>query len=201
MGLFKNVLKKRKYMYCVWQLSFAMAILFGYIAASPFIIQEHYGYSAFAFSLLFAVNAIALGIGTSMPVRFKKPQTCVSVSCAGMLLGSILTALALWMQAPLAVFEILLIGLLFAAGMSFTATTSLAMQETREQAGTASALIGACGFLLGSVVSPIVGLGNILISTGLTFIVCALLASIGWMLALHADKQAEILSNETTVAS
>lgn len=199
MGLFKNVLTKRKYMYCVWQLSFAMAILFGYIAASPFIIQEHYGYSAFAFSLLFAVNAIALGVGTSMPVRFKRAETCVSYSCAGMLIGSILTACALWMQAPFYVFEGLLIALLFATGMSFTATTSIAMLEARDQAGTASALIGAAGFLLGSIVSPLVGLGNILISTGLTFIVCALCAAVGWMLALRTGQPEHLPENSVTI--
>ena len=188
LGLFKQVIKKRKYVFCVLQLAFAMAILFAYIAVSPFIIQEHYGYSAFAFSLFFALNAVVLGIGTSMPVRFKKAENCVSVSCFGMMFGSILTALALWFQAPLFVFEILLAALLFATGMSFTATTSLAMNEARNQAGTASALIGAAGFLFGSIVSPLVGIGNILISTGIVFIVCAFFAGIFWLFALHAGK-------------
>ena len=190
LGLFKTVLRKRKYVFCVLQLAFAMAILFSYIAASPFIIQEHYGYSAFAFSLLFAINAVALGVGTTMPVRFKQPEHCISLSCLGMLLFSVLTALALWLQTPLAVFEILLIALLFTTGMSFTATTALAMEEAREQAGTASALIGAAGFLLGSFVSPIVGLGNILIATGLTLMACALGAGICWILALRSAQPA-----------
>ena len=199
LGLFKTVFCKRKYMYCVLQLSCAMGILFSYIAASPFIVQEHYGYSAFAFSLVFAVNAIALGVGTSMPVRFKRPETCVSYSCLGMLAGSVLTAVALWMQAPFYVFEGLLIALLFATGMSFTATTSIAMLEAKDQAGTASALIGASGFLLGSIVSPIVGLGNILVSTGLTFIVCSLLAGVGWMLALRVNQPETQSGNCVTI--
>lgn len=39
-SLFKTVLRKRKYVFCVLQMAFALAILFGYIAASPFIIQR-----------------------------------------------------------------------------------------------------------------------------------------------------------------
>lgn len=57
--------------------------------------------------------------------------------------------------------------------MTLTAATTLAMDATRDQAGTASALLGAAGFLFGSVVSPLVGLGDILISTGTAFVVCA----------------------------
>ncbi len=196
-GLFKTVLRKRKYVWCVLQLAFAMGILFGYIAASPFIIQEHYGYSALAFSLFFAVNALALGVGTSMPVRFKQPENCVSVSCAGMLVGSIITAITLWLQAPFIVFEGVLLALLFATGMSFTATTAIAMQEAKEQAGTASALIGAAGFLFGSIVSPLVGLGNILISTGMIFIICAVGAGGCWLLALKNHRSFSVAQGTT----
>lgn len=39
LGLFKEVIKKRKYTFCVLQMAFAQAILFGYIASSPFILQ------------------------------------------------------------------------------------------------------------------------------------------------------------------
>ena len=44
--------------------------------------------------------------------------------------------------------------LLFVMGLTFTAATTLAMDCAREQAGSASALLGALGFLSGSIVSP-----------------------------------------------
>ncbi len=185
LGLFKTVLSKRQYMLCVLQLAFAQAILFAYIAASPFIIQQHYGFSPFAFSLFFALNSVAIVTGASVSVRFKRQETCILTSCSGIFLFSLLTAIALAADVSVWVFEGLLFILLFMLGLTFTASTALAMENAREQAGTASALLGAAGFLFGSMVSPLVGLGNILISTGITFVLCA---AAGWVcgwLAVH----------------
>lgn len=55
-----------------------------------------------------------------------------------------------------------------------TAATTLAMDSVRQQAGTGSALLGACGFLFGSIVSPLVGMGNMLFTTGLVLVLCAI---------------------------
>lgn len=173
LGLFKTVLKKRKYVFCVLQMSFALAILFGYIAASPFIIQEHYGFSPFAFSLFFAANAVAIGVGAGISVKFKRLENCILASCIGMLACSGLALAAMAAGASIIVFEGVLFALLFAVGMTLTAATTLAMDAARDQAGTASAILGAAGFLFGSVVSPLVGIGDILVSTGAAFVVCA----------------------------
>ena len=174
LSLFKNVLQKRKYVLCVLQMAFAQALLFGYIAASPFIIQQHYGFSPFAFSLFFAVNSVAIATGAGLSVKFKRQETCILTSCAGMLVCSLLVYAALANDASILVFESLLIVLLFTMGLTFTAATTLAMEAAREQAGTGSALLGAAGFLFGSIVSPLVGMGDIILSTGITFVVCAL---------------------------
>ena len=171
--LFKPLFSNRKFIFYTLQMAFAQGILFGYIAASPFIIQQHYGYSPLAFSLFFAVNAVAIGVGAAMAVKFKRQENAVRVSCGGMLLFAILVAAALTAGAGIWVFETLMICLLFVMGLTFTAATTLAMDCAREQAGSASALLGALGFLSGSIVSPLVGLGNLLVSTGMTFVVCA----------------------------
>ena len=185
LGLFKTVLQKRQYVLYVLQMAFAQAILFGYIAASPFIIQQHYGFSPFAFSLFFAVNSLAIMAGAGMSVKFKRLETCVLVSCAGMLVCSVLVLAALAGQASIVVFESLLFILLFMMGLTFTASTTLAMACAREQAGTASALLGAAGFLFGSIVSPLVGMGDIMFSTGLTFVISAAASGICGVLAVR----------------
>ena len=59
-------------------------------------------------------------------------------------------------------------------GLTFTTSTTLAMECTRNESGIASALLGAAGFAFGGIVSPLVGLGNTMYSTGAVFIVCAL---------------------------
>ena len=66
------------------------------------------------------------------------------------------------------------LGLLFAMGLTFTSSTALAMGAAREYAGTASAMLGAICFSFGGIVSPLVGIGDTLLSTGAVFIVCAL---------------------------
>ena len=172
--LFGRVLKNRKYLYYTLELSFALAILFAYIASSPFIIQEHYGFSPFGFSLFFAANAIAIGVGAALSVKFKSSEVCLKVSCFGMAVCSLLLLFLLPWGIPVAVYEILLFALCFMMGLSFTVATALAMDAERTYAGTASAVMGAAGFLFGSVVSPLVGMGNILFSSGLVMVLCSM---------------------------
>ena len=91
-----------------------------------------------------------------------------------MLLFAAAEAAALGLGCGFWVYEGVLFGLLFAMGLTFTSSTALAMESAREHAGTASALLGAVCFSFGGVVSPLVGIGNTLLSTGAVFIVCAL---------------------------
>lgn len=175
--LFKTVMQNKKYLFYTLEVSFALAILFAYIAASPFIIQNHYGYSPFAFSLFFAANAVAIGLGSGVSVKFVSQQLCLKVSCLGMSLCSLALLITLSADASIVIFEGLLFTLCFMMGLSFTVATALAMDSARANAGTASAILGALGFLFGSIVSPLVGLGNILLSTGICMVACAAAAS------------------------
>lgn len=193
LSLFKQVVKNRKFMLYMMQLAFAQGILFGYIAASPFIIQQYYGFTPFAFSLFFAVNAVAMASGATMSVKFKRQEDCVLTSCAGMLVCSVALLGVLLAGANVWIFESLLFVMLFMMGLSFTSSTSLAMSAVRSQAGTGSALLGACCFLFGSLVSPLVGLGNILVSTGITFVFCALCSG---ACALLARRKRRVENNE-----
>ena len=196
-SLFKTVVCNRKFMLYVLQMAFAQGMLFGYIAASAFIIQEHYGFTPFAFSLFFAVNAVAIGTGAAMSVKFKRQENCVLTSCAGMLVCSVAVLGSLLAGANVWVFEALLFVMLFMMGLSFTASTALAMDAVRSQAGTGSALLGAAGFLFGSVVSPLVGMGNMLVSTGVTFVVCAVCS--GACALLAREKHVVKEENQTGV--
>ena len=60
-------------------------------------------------------------------------------------------------------------------GLILAPSTAIAMNAARKQAGLASAVLGAAGFLSGGIASPIVGLGNLQITTGIVFIASALL--------------------------
>lgn len=175
---FRKVLKNKKYLYYTLEQSFALAILFAYIASSPFIIQNHYGFSAFAFSLFFGVNAIAIAVGAAAAARFASPQKAIKISVLGINICCLGLMLTMPFGVSIIVFEALLFGLSFMLGMSFTVATAVAMDSARSQAGTASALLGAFGFLFGSIVSPLVGLGNIMVSTGIVLVICAVLTAV-----------------------
>lgn len=182
---FGIMLRNRRYLYYVLQMGFAMGVLFANISSSPFIMQQHYGFSAFGFSLFFGINALAIGVAAGLSVKFSNPEHAMFAGCVGMTLLSILEFVALSLGCSFAVYELLLFLLLFALGLTFTASTTLAMDCERANSGTASALFGAAGFAFGGIVSPLVGLGNILSTTGLLFLICSL-CSLGFgLLALR----------------
>ena len=91
-----------------------------------------------------------------------------------MLLFAAAEAAALGLGCGFWVYEGVLFGLLFVMGLTFTSSTALAMESAREHAGTASALLGAVCFSFGGIVSPLVGIGDTLLSTGAVFVACAL---------------------------
>lgn len=171
---FATVLRNRRYRAYTLQLGFAQGVLFAYIASSPFIVQQHYGFSAFEFSICFAINAISIGTAAALSVKFRSPERCTRTGCRGMILFAAAEAIALASGCGFWTYEMLLFALLFAMGLTFTSSTALAMEAAREQAGTGSALLGAVCFAFGGVVSPLVGMGNTLLSTGTVFVVCAL---------------------------
>lgn len=143
------------------------------LSLSPFIIQQHYGFSPFAFSICFAVNAVAIGVAAALSVKFRRTENGTLTGCIGMLVLAVLQMAALYSGCDFWTHELLMFALLFMMGLTFTASTTLAMDCERRYAGAASALLGALCFASGGIVSPLVGLGDILISTGVTFVICA----------------------------
>lgn len=188
---FSAALHDRNYVCYVLQMGFAQGVLFAYISSSPFIIQQHYGFSPFTFSLCFAINAIAIGIAAALSVKFKRPESSTLTGCVGMTLAAVASCYALTSDCSFWLYEGLLLVLLFTMGMTFTSTTALAMESQRQNAGTASALLGAIGFAFGGLVSPLVGIGNILASTGITFTVCAC-CSLGCMLVALGRRKTRV---------
>lgn len=181
---FGVVLRDKRYVCYVLQMAFAQGVLFANIASSPFIIQQHYGFSAFTFSLFFGINALAIGIAAALSVKFRRQESSTLAGCCGMVVAAVLQCWALMSDCSFWVYEGLMLVLLSSMGMTFTSSTALAMESQRENSGTASALLGALCFAAGGIVSPLVGLGNILSSTGVAFLVCACCSLLCMLVAL-----------------
>ena len=117
---FKTTLRNRRYLCYIFQLGFAQGILFANIASSPFIVQQHYGFTPFQFSICFAVNAVAIGGAAALSVRFRRPENGTSTGCAGMIFFAVAEAIALAAGCNFWVYELLMFALLFAMGLTFT---------------------------------------------------------------------------------
>ena len=173
-GTFLDVLRNRAYLSYILQYGFAMSVLFVNIASAPFIMQQHYGFSPMTFSVCFGINAIAIVVSAAASVKFRHSEQALFTGSAGMIFFSILLCGALITRCSFWIYEILLVCLLSMLGLTFTASNTLAMDCERENAGTASALLGALGFAFGGIVSPLVGLGDIMTTTGVIFLVGSL---------------------------
>ncbi len=182
---FGVVLHNRQYVRYILQYGFTMGVLFTNIASAPFIMQQHYGLSPMLFSICFGVNAVAMVISSVLSVRFSTMERALYVGNHGMLLISILVSAAFFLNCSFWVYEILIFCLLSMVGMSFTASNTLAMDCERRNAGVASALLGAIGFAFGGIVSPLVGMGDIRMSTGFLFFMGALCSCVCACFSFH----------------
>ena len=171
---FGRVLHNRQYVCYILQFGFAQSVLFANIASAPFIMQQHYGFSPMTFSVCFGINAIAIVVSAAASVKFRRSEQALFTGSTGMIFFSTLLCTALITKCSFWIYEILLVCLLSMLGLTFTASNTLAMDCERENAGTASALLGALGFAFGGIVSPLVGLGDIMTSTGLIFLIGSL---------------------------
>lgn len=170
---FVPILKNQKFMRYVLTQSFAFGVFFAYIAASPFIFQAHYQLSPTLYSLCFGANAFCIMIGSLLVTFFKNEQKVLSRATRLFMVLSIFTAGALIMELSFFVVEGMFALLALCFGSIMPPTTSLALDLERENSGCASAILGFFQFLFGSLVSPLVGIGNLFVTTGIIIFVCS----------------------------
>ena len=175
---FKKIICNPRFTNIWLQYGFCGGAFFAYISASPFIIQQHYGFSALMFSVIFGFNALMIGIGCGVSAKFKTPMHSTHYASLGLIASATAECLTMWLDGPFWLFEVLAVCLLTCIGLCFTSSTVIALNEEHENAGAASALVGAILFVAGGIVSPLVGIGNLTHTTGIVFVVCAIVALI-----------------------
>ena len=148
--------------------------MFAYIAASPFIFQTFYDLSAVAFGICFGVNGAGLVIGSATGGKLTNRRAMV-LGVLGFSVAAIYTIAVLVIKPHWLFVEFGFFAMLLMMGFTFPAISSLAMESERQNAGSASAMLGFAPFFLGGIVSPIVGLGDIFYSTALVILACGVL--------------------------
>ena len=165
-----TLLKNKPFMIHVSLKAFALGLLFAYVSSAPFILEDHYGFSQTVYGVIIGLNAIAVAGGSMLALRFHPFKKAVPVAALILLPAVGVGAYALWHIHSFIVFEICAVPMLFAQGMIFSVSNTLAMNEGRKQAGEASALLGVAGYVVGAVAAPLCGLGDVMHSTPLVFI-------------------------------
>lgn len=166
------VLKNKKFVYLTLIQAFAMGMMFAYIASSPFIFQEVYGLSPLMYSLCFGLNAVALIIGNIIITKFSNKDKALVWGAKTLIVMGVLVAFVLSFEIPFLILEILFFAFMFSLGMILPTSTALALDIERDNSGSASAVFGFMSFLVGGIASPLTGIGNILLSTGIIIIIC-----------------------------
>lgn len=185
---FKNYIllsKNKKFVTHIMLKGSALGVLFAYISSAPFIIQTHYGFSQLIFGIIMGFNALFVAIGATSALKFKILKRAAVF--AGRILVGIATVqlVCYFLVDNFWVYEVLNLPMMICLGMLFTVGNTLSMNEGRDHAGDASALIGLTGYIFGAIVSPIVGIGNILHTTAITFVALSLIV----LIFAHASRE------------
>ncbi|MFD3700264.1 Bcr/CflA family multidrug efflux MFS transporter [Streptomyces sp. NPDC058646] len=165
---------------------FAFAALFAYISASPFVIQEIYGASPQAFSLLFGLNSVGLiAVGQVNGKLLVGRVGLDKVLAAGLAVAGASSVVLLLMSTgvfgEVGLFPVAaaLFVLMSSMGVILPNTNAQALMRTPHAAGSASALLGTASFLVGAVASPLVGIAgeDTAVPMAVVQLVCAVLAA------------------------
>lgn len=169
------LLRDRPFIIHICYKGFALGILFAYLSAAPFILQDHYGLSQTRYGLVIGFNSIFVAAGAMLAMRFHPLKRAARTGAIILAVGTAAQAYALWTIHSLWVFEICMWVMLFGLGLIFTTTNTLAMSEGSSRAGEASAMLGLAGYVVGAIVAPLVGLGDVMHSCAIAFVILTLL--------------------------
>lgn len=184
-----TVVKDRRFTLYALSFAFAFGSLFAYVSASSFVVQNVMGYSAMAYSVIFAVNAagaiLTATINTKL-VRTREPRALLLMGVTGMSVTACLNMILVLLGIVGVPTLILLFLMQSCIGFIFGNAVALAQQRAHAHnlSGTGSAVVGMSQFVLGGIVSPLSGLAgdHSAVPMVITMAACALIA-LGTVLA------------------
>ncbi|MBH5318919.1 multidrug effflux MFS transporter [Paenibacillus sp. GSMTC-2017] len=140
-----------------------MAAMFAYISGSSFVLQEMYGVSPRMYSFVFGLNGIGIILSSQVAGRLAGRIEARKLLGSGLVMamsGAVLLLIAALLELSLPVVIIAFFLVVSSIGVISATTTSLALQDQGQTAGSASALLGMLSFIFGGAAAPLVGLGG-----------------------------------------
>lgn len=184
---YAKLFRNKTYLLYLSVFTFSSMVLFAYIACSPFILQSIYSLSPMQFSLCFALNAIGITAGCMLGTHLSDR---VSLLAGGIsIFASTLICMAsLLLQTNVLLVEASFCICMFSFGLLQPVSNAKTLDAAVENVGCGAAALGSCGFVMGAIVSPLVGLGNMALSSSLTLTIGGLLCLTASLLCLKHEK-------------
>ncbi len=163
LATFTLLLKDRRFLGYALSAGLAAAAMFGYIAGSPFVLEDIYHISPQLFSVFFAINALGIIITSQISGKLVgkvHPQKLLTIGMCSSLTGGLL--LLVMVITNVGLVGVLPAFFLIVSSIGFTApnATALALADHARIAGSASAFIGVLPYILGAAVTPLVNIGG-----------------------------------------
>lgn len=156
-----SLMKDRSFIGYALTVGFVHGGSFAYVSGTPFVYQGIYDVSPQIFSILFGINGLAIIAGSFLIGRLggiygekRLLRTAVIIAVSATFVLLIMTII----KGPLATLVIPIFIYMTTMGMVLTSSFTLAMEKQGHRAGSASAVLGLIPLLIGSIVSPLVGI-------------------------------------------
>jgi len=159
----RSALGSRLFLGNVFTMAFSAAVMFAYVAASPFFYQGMFGMDPVQYGLMFGANAVVIVTINWYSARLIGRFSVRAILVAGV---SVMVAASLvflllglagigngWLIVPL------FVAVAF-SGAVLPKAAALALAEVPHVAGTGSAVLGTVQFLVGAAVTPLVSLAG-----------------------------------------
>jgi len=184
-----GLLRDRRFLGYVLTTTFAFGALFAYVGGSSVVLQTVYDISPQTFSLVFAVNSIAVvGFtqlnGRVLVQRFSSPLLLTGGLATTALAGAaVVLCTTVWHTGLAGVWPALFV-LMASMGIVLPNSSAQALTMAPNAAGSASALLGTGTFLCGSLVAPLSSAGGrpSALALGVIILSCALLSQAAFQL-------------------
>ncbi|TDE94828.1 Bcr/CflA family efflux MFS transporter [Occultella glacieicola] len=159
---YRSLLTDWSYIGVVLMGAFYMGAMFAYVASSTFVFQQGFELSASEFGYIFGAGALAVTIGSqvngALVSRFTPERIVTTAIAAGWVLSLALFVVASTVAANgsgLVPLVALLIPTLGTVGFVMPSVPAIVLEHNGHRAGSAAALNGAMGFVMGALISPV----------------------------------------------
>ncbi len=159
-----RLLRDRHYVGLLLTAACASAAFYGYLTGVSLVFQEVGGLTPTAFSILFTINAAGMLASTQINHRLLSRYSPRQLLFADLLVsaGAAAVAVAASFTQPLNVLALAVPLFVLVSGMAslLPNAIALALSLHPEIAGSAAAVFGATGIVLGALATPLVGIGG-----------------------------------------